>query len=139
MKFLDWLHIRQGMYVDVDGAYGPQCTDLVNDYLRQVWSLGPLGGNAIDFQRDTLQGWRWVPNSPSVRPPTGAVVVWNGPNAAIGTGAAGHTAISLLSDLSTMLTFDQNWPTGHTAQQVRHSYVAVAGWFVPPAPVLDRG
>jgi hypothetical protein len=138
VRFLDWLHVRAGVPVDTDGAYGPQCTDLVNDYLRQVWSLPPLAGNAIDFQRDHLSSWLWVPNTPAVRPSTGAVVVWNGPNAVVGTGEAGHAAVALLSDLSSLLTFDQNWPAGHAPQQVRHSYVAVAGWFYPPSPVLER-
>lgn len=138
MRFLDWLHIRTGVPVDTDGSYGAQCTDLVNDYLSEVWRIGPLAGNAIDFQHDLLPGWPWQPNTPKVRPPTGAIVVWNGPNAVIGTGPAGHTAVALLSDLSTLLTLDQNWPAGHSPQQVRHSYVAVAGWFHPPAPVLDR-
>lgn len=138
MRFLDWLHIRTGVPIDVDGAYGAQCTDLVNDYLHEVWMSSTLAGNAIDFQRDHIPGWVWIPNAPTNRPPTGAIVVWNGPNSAVGTGPAGHTAIALLSDLSTLLTLDQNWPTGHAPQQVRHSYVAVAGWHTPPSPVLDH-
>jgi hypothetical protein len=122
----------------VDKVYGAQCTDLVNDYLHMVWSLPPLPGNAVDFQRDPLPGWRWVDNTPTNRPPTGAIIVWNGPNAVLGLSVYGHTAIALLSDTKQLLSFDQNWPVGSPPHQQQHSYVAVAGWFQPLAPVLDH-
>lgn len=138
MSFLDWLYSRLAGFVDVDHVYGPQCTDLVNDYLSRVWNAPPLKGNAIDFQYDHLDGWKWEPNTPTNRPHTGAVVVWNGPSAALGISAYGHTAIALLSDVRNLLTVDQNWPERHAVQQVHHSYASVAGWWAPPSPVLDR-
>lgn len=138
MRFLDWLYSRTGVPVDVDHVYGAQCVDLVNDYLHEVWQLPYLQGNAIDFQHATIRGWLWVRNDPANRPPTGAVVVWKGPDARAGTGIYGHTAVALLSDINVLLTFDENWPAGHAPQQVRHSYAAVVGWFNPPSPVLDR-
>lgn len=139
MRFLDYLTMRTDVPVDVDHAYGPQCTDLVNDYLRQVWGAPPLGGNAVDFQRGHIPGWPWTPNLPLNTPPTGAVLVWSGSSWFVGTGPAGHTAIALLADRYQLISLDQNWPTGHAPQQVRHSYVALAGWFAPPSPALAHG
>lgn len=138
MRFLAWLNSRQTGFVDVDAVYGPQCTDLVNDYLSRVWNAPPLGGNAIDFQHGWLAGWKWTPNTATNRPHTGAIVVWNGPDAALGLSLFGHTAVALLSDVERMLTVDQNWPVGHSVQQVLHRYVSVAGWWSPPSAVLDR-
>lgn len=138
MRFLEWLSSRQGGFVDRDHVYGPQCTDLVNDYLRLVWSRGPLGGNAIDFQHARLPDWAWTPNKPENRPHTGAIVVWNGPSVSLGLSIFGHTAVALLSDTGRLLTVDQNWPTGHGVQQVYHTYTSVAGWWSPPSAVLDR-
>jgi surface antigen len=119
-------------------AYGPQCTDLVNDYLWRVWHAGPLGGNAIDFQHAHLQGWKWTANTPDNRPHTGAIVVWDGPNATLGLTIFGHTAVVLLSDVRALQTVDQNWPPGHAVQPIFHSYTSVAGWWSPPSAVLDR-
>lgn len=138
MRFLDYLRMRTGVLIDVDGAYGPQCTDLVNDYLRWVWGAGPLAGNAVDFQRAHLPGWTWVPNGPTNAPPAGAIVVWGGPNLAIGTSAYGHTAVALLADDANLLSLDQNWPPGHAPAQTRHTYGAILGWWASWQRALDR-
>jgi hypothetical protein len=92
----------------------------------------------VDFQHAHVAGWDWVANSPVNRPHTGAIVVWNGPVAALGLSIFGHTAVALLSDVRNLRTLDQNWPTGAPVHEVLHSYVGVVGWWSPPSPVLDR-
>ena len=130
-RFMAWLRDRFGRAVDVDGAYGPQCTDLVNDYVNKVWGLPYLHGNAVDFARQPVRGFVWEPNSAVNHPPVGSIVVWGGPDTVAGTGAAGHTAIAVCAASMVLLTFDQNWPTGHTPALVIHDYRAVLGWHRP--------
>lgn len=130
-KLLDWLRSRIGRPIDLDGAYGPQCVDLVNDCLARVYGLPPLPGNAIDLARARPRGFVWVPNGPRNHPPAGSVVVWGGPNGRAGTGAAGHCAIALAASSMVLLSFDQNWPVGSPPSLVLHSYDAVLGWLAP--------
>lgn len=130
-SLLDWVSRRAGVPVDLDGEYGPQCMDLVNDYVKQVWGLGPLPGNAIDLPRVSVPGFHWIVNGPKNAPSPGSIVVWRGPDAVVGTSRYGHTAICLAAGSMVLLTFDQNWPTGHAPQLVLHHYRAVMGWWQP--------
>lgn len=131
MRLLEWVQWRQGRAIDVDGVYGAQCTDLVNDYLMKVRGGGRVAGDASAFAREAVPGFRWVPNGPDNSPPIGSVVVWSGPDPIIGTSAAGHTAIAVAADSMSLLTFDQNWPTGGRPVLTWHSYRAVLGWHAP--------
>lgn len=121
MKLLSWVKMRNHVAVDVDGAYGFQCVDLVNDYLDQVKSLPRVAGNAIDIQHDLIKGAVWVPNSPINSPSAGDVVVW-------GLHPYGHTAIAIAGDGQVLISFDQNWSGHGYADLVIHNYLSVLGW-----------
>lgn len=132
-RFMAWLRGRMARPVDVDGYYGAQCTDLVNDYLKEVWGKPRLSGNAVDFARQGVSGFVWEANSAINHPPVGSIVVWGGPDPIAGTSAAGHTAVAVCSSSMVLLSFDQNWPTGHAPALTLHEYRAVLGWLRPAA------
>jgi hypothetical protein len=118
--------------VDFDGAYGAQCVDLVQFYLRDVLRLSPLSGNAVDAWRLPLpRGLVRHTNTPINFPAQGDIVVW-GQDYASGVGPNGHISVALLADALHLLTFDQNWPAGSPCAFVVHTYSGVLGWLAPP-------
>lgn len=131
MTFGEWLAEVQGRAIDLDGAYGAQCMDLVNDYLDQVADVPHVAGNAIDLPRNPPHGFRWVANAPSNAPRWGDILVW-GQNARAGTGPYGHTAVAVLADSAHLVSTDQNWPPGHATHLVYHTYAGVLGWWARP-------
>lgn len=131
MKLVEWAGMRVGSRVDVDGVYGAQCFDLVNDYVNVVYSLPRLAGAmAIDIAQDHVRWFRWVANGPDNYPLPGSIVVWRR-DARAGTGAAGHCAVAILADDRRLLSLDQNWPTGAATSLVWHTYDGVVGWHEP--------
>jgi len=135
VKLASWLNSVNGSRVDVDHVYGAQCFDLVNDYVKSVLGLPYLAGAyAVDIQHDRPKGFMWVANGPDNAPTPGSVVVWQA-NDRAGTGAAGHCAVALLADDRSLITIDQNWPTGHATAIVFHNYDGVVGWLAPMVPV----
>lgn len=133
MTLLQWLDLRLGSSIDTDHAYGPQCVDLVNDYLSAVHHAGPVAGNAVDIQHDHIPGWTWTANGPTNVPPAGAVIVW-GPDTRIGTDQYGHTAVCLAGDEWLILTADQNWAAQRRCTINLHDYRGVRGWLAPQKP-----
>lgn len=128
---LEWLASRLGRSVDVDGAYGPQCVDLVNDYLEVVRGAGRVAGNAIDIPHDTIAGMEWRPNDIKAIPRTGSIVCWHQSSVRVRIGLNGHVAVCLMADLTRILSVDQNWNgVQHVTLEV-HSYAAVTGWHHP--------
>lgn len=117
--------------LDRDGLYGPQCMDLVEQYVADVLGLPGLGGNAVDLWKLALgRGWVRVPNTPTNHPPPGCIVVW-GESPTAGTGRYGHAAVSLLADRSYLGSLDQNWPVGSAIHLQEHNYAGVLGWLQP--------
>lgn len=133
---------------------GGSCVDLANLYLWECYALPAVRLNAADWAHALIPGFVWVANGPWNYPPQGAIVVWGqnpaigtgnlsestthhmtrGQNPAIGTGPYGHVALAVDSDSVEFLSFDQNWPAGHVAAFVSHSYTGVLGWHCPPLP-----
>lgn len=129
-----------GKFIDFDRAWGPQCVDLVQEYLKECLNRGPLGGNAIDEYGEDSPHWVWTRNDPhnlGQIPPRGSVMIW-GRDARIGTGIYGHTAVVITSDRNGFVSFDQNWPLNAPCHPVKHSYLGIIGWGVPRAPVVVK-
>lgn len=121
MSLQEWLDAVLGRAIDVDGAYGAQCVDLVNDYLQRCWATGRVSGNAVDIARQAIRGFRWQANARLNAPPAGSIVVW-------GHQPVGHTAVCIWASPMTLITLDQNWAGIQRAEVVVHSYGAVLGW-----------
>ena len=137
-----------GKWLDFDGAFGAQCVDLVEFYLRDVLGDPPLCGNAIDEFGEDSHHWLWVRNNPAAGsagraahpsqiPHRGDVIIW-GPDARIGTGVLGHTAVVLAADANGFTSFDQNWPLRAPCHPVSHSYFGIKGWGVPRALLAPK-
>lgn len=129
MSFWEWLCHVQESRIDLDGYFGPQCTDLVNHYLSQVKRAPVLRGNAVQFAPpQAVRGMAWASNAPFNYPHPGSVVVW-GKNEVQNISEYGHCAVAVSADYRALLTMDQNWPTGHATQLVLHTYDGVVGWW----------
>lgn len=121
-----------GRPLDLDHRFGPQCMDLAEEYVAQVLHAPPLTGNAIDVWRHGARpGYTLVANGPTNAPLPGDLVVWGGPDAAVGTTEFGHIAVALLADSMGFLSFDQNWPERSTCHVQPHRYTGVLGWLRP--------
>jgi hypothetical protein len=128
-----------GQYVDLDGAYGPQCVDLADLWCRNL-GIETFPGNAGDFEFDSHPDCDWVANTPTGVPPAGSIVVWAKssywglPYGHVGVGAQGPKLASglyIAGDPNSFTSFDQNWPLGSAPHRQAHSYNDVAGWLVP--------
>ena len=50
MRFNEWVEKYNGKSIDIDGAYGVQCVDLIKHYILNVMGIAPQAiGNAIEY------------------------------------------------------------------------------------------
>lgn len=121
-----------GRYLDWDGVWGFQCTDLYRHYCKEVTqtpqspSLGSRGAKAIWDTYNPKYFDRFV-NTPNAIAKKGDILIWNRFVPGI-TGYAGHVAICDSADLYNIISFDQNWPTGTPCHLQKHSYRGIIGW-----------
>ena len=90
---LDWARAQIGQYIDIDGAYGAQCVDLIYAYYEFL-GVGRRGGNGTDYQNDDKlpEGWVRLYASDGAVPQPGDVVVWGSYAPGVHT-ACGHVGI----------------------------------------------
>src|SRR5712692_4950260 len=90
-----------GRICDFDGAYGTQCVDPADFYLRDVWGIAPFFvTGAVDLFGHRPDLIEWITNdagNPNQFPQPGDMVIW-GLDAKIGTGVNGHVDIFLEGD-----------------------------------------
>lgn len=116
-----------GKPIDTDGAYGPQCMDLMNQYTVDVLGL-PLNTLAAptayqsylygdpDFER--------ISNANGNAPEPGDIIYWD-----TRVGESGHVAVYVSGWGNKEFTsFDQNWPVGSISHLQNHDYYGVTGW-----------
>lgn len=127
-------------YTDFDNAYGYQCMDLMRKYVQEVHGLDPYSViPAAPTAKACFQNfkennfYKKILNGPNNIPQQGDIVFW-GTYPGV-TGFAGHVAIFELGDLYTIVSFDQNYPTGQPCRYVKHGsnkwfhgYRGVMGW-----------
>lgn len=130
MTLLQWLIHRLGTSIDIDGAYGAQCVDAINDYLAEL-GAPRVHGNAVDIAHQSIPGFAWRANSPDNAPRAGSIVVWNANDTVLHIGQFGHTAVAIHADRWGMVTADQNWAGVPRLALYAHTYRAVAGWHYP--------
>lgn len=119
----------KGKFVDFDGAYGAQCTDLYRQYVKEVLGFPQSPGvvGAADIWTSYLPDYfDKVPNTPEGIPQSGDIVIWNRRY-----GAYGHVAIVIKADINTMTCFSQNDPIGQPCIIKQYSYKNIYGWLHP--------
>lgn len=107
-----------------------QCTDLVNQYIKEVLGLTPIiGANAKDFPtRFDKNEFDWIVNTPEAIVQEGDIPIWNGN---VG-GGAGHIAIARKgANINTFPSLDQNWSQVERVTLENHNYNNVLGWLRP--------
>lgn len=93
--------------VDVDGAAGVQCVDLVKGYYKYL-GVSAVKGNATDYQKNALpSGWKRVYSNPKA----GDVIVWAGNtkiNASYTLSVYGHIGIIVAVSGNNLTTVETN-------------------------------
>lgn len=129
MTLVQWLMARLGTAVNYDSAYGPQCVDAVNDWLRSSHSTArATSAIAAGIAGERWSDYTWVPNAPHNAPSAGDVVVWHPFTPSVDITQAGHTAVAVWCDRYGLVTADQNWSGRKFLALYSHDYRGVAGW-----------
>ena len=102
-EFLNYVNSLAGTWNDVDGAYGAQCVDLINQVYEHFWNF-KAWGNAIDFCRNQMpEGFaRYLKGQVEVQP--GDILVWKWSN----SDRYGHVSICVETNGNTIKSLDQN-------------------------------
>lgn len=123
MNITDFFLKYNKKYLDQDGAFQNQCTDVAKAYCVEVLGLPPIMGNAIDYAGPRA-GFTWIPKTLFNRPNPGDILVWN-------IGEFGHTAICNWSRFFDVGIFEQNFPIGSPCHYRDTNYKNVLGWLRP--------
>lgn len=117
-------------FLDADGAFGPQCVDVIKAYFKEVLGKEPMSGNAIDYWRD-IPGFTRIKNSLFAWPKPGDIIIWN-----TQVNPYGHIAICNWSRSFDLGVFEQNYPIGAPCQyRDVPNYKNILGWLRPnPIP-----
>jgi hypothetical protein len=135
MTLQEFVKKNEGKFLDWDGAYGNQCTDLFRFYVRDVLNLpqSPAVQGAADIWTTYLKDhYERIYNTPSATPQAGDIVIWNRKY-----GPYGHVAIALSSDVfekpfsNTLTCFSQNDPVGKPCITRTYKYTNIYGWLRP--------
>ena len=107
---LAWARAQLGQYIDVDGAYGAQCVDLIYAYYEYL-GVGRRGGNGTDYQNDDKlpEDWTRLYASDGEIPQPADVVVWASYAPGVHT-ACGHVGIvDSVNDDGSFNVLEQNY------------------------------
>lgn len=131
MNFFEFFNKWNGKQVDVDGAYGAQCVDLMRKYCEEVLGVGLYAlprvdgagdlydkvGNNVKFNR--FKNWPWAV------PQQGDIILWKRSTSL----PFGHVAIVNTASLMKFTSFDQNWGNDKKCRLVEHNYFSgCQGW-----------
>lgn len=126
-----------GRYIDFDNKYGFQCVDLMRRYCVDVLGIGGYSIPAVTYAKQIFTSmndngttkFQKIYNSPTNSPAKGDIVIWG--YYPFVTGWAGHVAICSSASMMSLITYDQNYPTGSSCHFQKHSYKGVLGWLHP--------
>ena len=119
-----------GNFIDQDGVYSYQCVDVIKQWISDNgWPM--KSGNAIDWQNNGDDFYKWIPNTPSGVPNQGDIIVFS-------TGTYGHIGVVESANVNTVDVLNQNYPKGNCTDPVqvtRFNYTKpkVVGWLHPKA------
>lgn len=124
-----------GKGIDFDGVYGKQCVDLFRMYVKECTifpqAKAVVGAREFWLNYDTdpalKNNYEKIPNSPTVYPQEGDVVIWNS-----SYGPYGHIAVCITGDTKSFTCFSQNDPAGTLPSSKTYtSWKGVNGWLRP--------
>lgn len=124
MTFDQFYNKHNGELIDVDGAAGVQCCDLVKLGMKEMWNIPyfSFGGSAKNLYEDynsipqLNKNFDRIKNTKEFVPDKADIVVWNGN---VGKGN-GHCAFFMEGDSQSFDSFDQNWG-GKAAHKQHHA------------------
>jgi hypothetical protein len=134
MIIQDFFNKWNGKFVDFDGFYGSQCSDLAQQYNKEVYG-GPFltGAAAADlWETYPVDYYERVLNTIDAIPKVGDMMIWKK------TASLPYGHVGILSEASQMTfkSLDQNWPIGAPCSFVDHSYNGVIGFLRPIKPPI---
>jgi len=131
MSLWDFINKYQGKIVtDPWGGYNGQCVSIVKQWISENnWPM--KSGNAIQWQNNGDDFYKWVKNTVSAVPSPGDIIVFS-------VGQYGHIGVVVSANQFTVDVFNQNWPHGNTTDPcvvTRFNYTnpKVVGWLHPKA------
>lgn len=112
---LSWVQGQVGKSIDVDGAYGAQCVDLIKAYYNYLVGYN-VGGNGADYATNSLpSGWSRVYKG---TPQAGDILVYSGNS----SNPYGHVAIYE----SDRVHYHQNFAGNPYVQRITYMYNGLA-------------
>ena len=133
-----WIANAPGRRIDVDGAYGLQCKDVIDDYclwLFNDWQNTIRPANAKEaFANSNGDFFEKILNNmsdPNLLPQRGDIIIWG---AMVGN-PYGHIAVVLGADLNGVDVIEQDGFTQTPARTIRRPWIIsggpVIGWLRP--------
>jgi len=133
MTLQNFIDKYNGKFIDFDKAYGPQCVDLIRQYLMECLEIDPYTIPRVNYAKEIYTKFnpkntyfQRVYNSPTAVPKKGDIIVWDWRWPV--TGYAGHVAIFAGGDVNRFISFDQNYSWPKTCSYKNHTYSGVIGW-----------
>jgi len=128
LRLDEFMAQNEGKYLDWDGIYGAQCTDVCKYWEQKIGS--PIThGNGKDYKINADEkpnDYEWVKNTATSVPNKGDIIVWGS-----GIGTYGHVAIFIRGDVNKFWSFDQNYPLNSSCHVQEHNYNSVIGYLRP--------
>jgi hypothetical protein len=125
MNLNEFIKKWDGKYCEVTGSSQAinQCTDLANEYIREVLGLPIIEWtNAQDFPKKCLAPqYEYILNTPNGVPNPGNIIIWKSKN------NIGHIAIFVNGSANKFNSFDQNFPLGSPCHIQSHTYTTASG------------
>jgi cell wall-associated NlpC family hydrolase len=145
ITFQEFVNRHNGKFEEYNNdKYKFQCMDLFWLYLKEVVGIDPKPyqgwGNPKNVWNnflkitDASKNFEKIPNvwnDLNCQSKRGDIIFWGFYPGV--TGWNGHVAICSGAGAKTIISFDQNYPTGSFCKYVNHSYRGVLGWLRPKA------
>lgn len=118
-----WAQSQIGKSIDRDGAWGPQCVDLIMAYYEDVFGTPRVGANGGDYATVSIPGsWSRIQDYIGFIPEPGDIAIWRSTPSA---PQYGHVGIVESANGSTLTTIEQvNWGDGQASHvgRLTHKY-----------------
>lgn len=102
-EYMNYVNSLAGTWNDVDGAYGAQCVDLINQVYEHFWNFRAWG-NAIDFTRNSMPDGFVRYQKGETEPKVGDILVWKWSK----FDQYGHVSICVEVNGNMIKSLDQN-------------------------------